>query len=51
MLLGSIVVDGITIILSSGKGEHFTFLFMPILEIVIKFGIAAVSALHYYANK
>lgn len=51
MLLGSILVDGITIILASGKGEHFTFLFMPILEIIIKIGITAVSAVHYYANK
>ncbi len=44
-------MDGTTLILPSNKGDHFTFIFMPLLEIGLKLSIAVVSAILYFTRK
>ena len=48
MIFGSVLIDGITIILSGGQTDRFTFLFVPLLEIIAKFLIAAVALQREY---
>ena len=51
MVFGTILVDIISIILSSGKGGSFTTVFIPILEIIIKIGIVLFCAYDYFNNR
>jgi hypothetical protein len=46
MVIGSSIIDVLTIIISSGQADKFTFLFMPLLEILIKVAIIGFSV-HY----
>ena len=48
MVLGSILVDIISIIVSSGKGGAFTTVLIPILEILAKTGIVVICAMDYF---
>ena len=48
MVLGSIIVDIISIIVSSGKGGAFTTVLIPILEILVKTGIVVICAMDYF---
>ena len=36
MVSGSILVDVLAIATTGGKRDHFTFVFMPVLEIILK---------------
>lgn len=51
MVFGSILVDVISIVISSGSGGAFTTVFIPILEILIKIGIVLICALDYFNRK
>lgn len=50
MVIGSSIVDVLTIIISTDQSDKFTFLFMPLLEIVIKVAIIGFSV-HYEWKK
>lgn len=49
LVLGSALIDSITIYSSSSQPDKFTFLFMPLLEIGLKLAIIAASV--YYDRK
>lgn len=49
LLLGSILVDFITIFASTDQSDRFTFMFVPILEIITKSAIFGFSI--YYARR
>lgn len=51
MLFGSAIIDALTMILSGNQEDHFTFTFVPLLEIILKFAIAAVAAFAYFKRK
>jgi hypothetical protein len=50
MLFGSLIIDGITIILSGGQPDRFTFLFVPLVEMIIKFVMAGFAMKYEYAR-
>ena len=49
LVLGSALVDALTIYSSSSQPDKFTFLFMPLLEIGLK--LAAIAASVFYDRK
>ena len=48
MVFGSILVDVISIVVSSGKGGTFTTVLIPVFEMLIKAGIVAICAFDYF---
>jgi hypothetical protein len=50
MVGGSVVVDIITILISTGQEDKFTFMFMPLLEVFIKLAIIGFT-LYYEMGK
>ena len=51
MVFGSILVDVISIVVSSGKGGTFTTVLVPIFEMLIKAGIVAICAYDYFKGR
>jgi hypothetical protein len=50
MLLGSILVDGLTLIFSSSQSDRFTFVLIPLLEMIVKCIIVGVALQHQYSR-
>lgn len=51
MILGSVLVDVITIAISAHSGGIFTIVLLPLFEIALKAGIVVLCALNYFKNK
>lgn len=45
------IIDLITILASSDQLDKFTFLFMPIFEMIIKLGIIGASIYNHWKDK
>jgi len=51
MILGSLLVDIITISISAHNGAIFTIVLIPLIEMGLKVGIIVLCALDYFKNK